>query len=121
MRLAPAFSIILLVLASAGSPGSRATSQSEPPAAGCDFSLEQGILEEAIAAVRAVDLPAARAKSGEAILALLARSECESDAAWQSLVHTAGRVAWYAQDPRSARTAWDSAPLAVSTRPRGRS
>jgi len=71
-----------------------------------DFSLERQLVEEASAAVAAVDLAAARSKAGEAIERLLARPESERNTSWLELTTAAGRAAWEARDARAARAAF---------------
>jgi CHAT domain-containing protein/tetratricopeptide (TPR) repeat protein len=78
----------------------------QSPTPAVDLALELALLDEAKAALQASDYQTARAKTAEAVEALLARPEMDRHERWLALLDAAGYSAANAQDFGLANRAW---------------
>ena len=94
------------------------TDTTAPPKVATDLSHERDLVDASQAALRSSDYLQARASASEAVDSLLDRSEDEQDAEWLAVLRAAAGAAMNAQDPRTARVAWQRAlDVGVATLP----
>jgi CHAT domain-containing protein len=103
--------LLCAVIACSGAPTlwarpSSPTQATSATAPAPDLSIQRELIEESNKARAAGDYATARAIVLEVVTYLLARPEPERDAAWLELLDSAASAAWYAQDVRTADTAW---------------
>ncbi len=101
--------LLFVVVASIGVWARSPPTQDVSAAPAPDLSIQRALIGESNAARSAGDYTTARAQALEVVTQLLARPAAEQDAAWLALLDAAGLAAWYAQDSRTASSAWKRA------------
>jgi len=98
--------LLALAIVVVWSSSPSATAQVSLDEAIADLTREDAIMQEANAARKAADYVTAREKAAEALSMLLSRPKHEQDGVWESLVYTAGWLAFESQDAHTANRAW---------------